>query len=107
MKKIKYLSCALLLLVLTAFTSMTQKKKVIFFGDSITQAAVKNDGYIVKIQELEKNEKIADKFEFAGEGIGGNKEYDHYLRMDNDEHRNNTDIIVFYIGIDTAVYNWS
>jgi lysophospholipase L1-like esterase len=99
MKKIKYLSCALLLLLLTAFTSMTQKKKVIFFGDSITQAAVKNDGYIVKIQELATNEKLADKFEFAGAGIGGNKVYDLYLRMENDVLSKNPDIVVVYIGV--------
>jgi lysophospholipase L1-like esterase len=99
MKKIKYLSCALLLLVLTAFTTMTQKKKVIFFGDSITQAAVKNDGYIVKIQELATNEKLADKFEFVGAGIGGNKVYDLYLRMENDVLSKNPDIVVVYIGV--------
>lgn len=99
MKKIKYLSCALLLLVLTAFTSMTQKKKVIFFGDSITQAAVKNDGYIIKIQELATNEKLADKFEFVGAGIGGNKVYDLYLRMENDVLSKHPDIVVVYIGV--------
>jgi isoamyl acetate esterase len=99
MKKIKHLSCALLLLVLTAFTTMTQKKKVIFFGDSITQAAVKDDGYIVKIQELATNEKLADKFEFVGAGIGGNKIYDLYLRMENDVLSKNPDIVVVYIGV--------
>lgn len=99
MKKIKYLSCALLLLVLTAFTSVTQKKKVIFFGDSITQAAVKNDGYIIKIQELATNEKLADKFEFVGAGIGGNKVYDLYLRMENDVLSKHPDIVVVYIGV--------
>jgi lysophospholipase L1-like esterase len=99
MKKIKHLSCALLLLVLTAFTTMTQKKKVIFFGDSITQAAVKDDGYIVKIQELATNEKLADKFEFVGEGIGGNKVYDLYLRLENDVLSKNPNIVVIYIGV--------
>jgi isoamyl acetate esterase len=99
MKKIKHLSCALLLLVLTAFTTMTQKKKVIFFGDSITQAAVKDDGYIVKIQELATNEKLADKFEFVGAGIGGNKVYDLYLRLENDVLSKNPNIVVIYIGV--------
>jgi isoamyl acetate esterase len=99
MKKIKHLSCALLLLVLTAFTTMTQKKKVIFFGDSITQAAVKDDGYIVKIQGLATNEKLADKFEFVGAGIGGNKIYDLYLRMETDVLSKNPDIVVVYIGV--------
>jgi lysophospholipase L1-like esterase len=78
---------------------MTQKKKVIFFGDSITQAAVKDDGYIVKIQELATNEKLADKFEFVGAGIGGNKVYDLYLRLENDVLSKNPNIVVIYIGV--------
>ena len=36
---------------LSAFTVM-QKKKVIFFGDSITQAGVAPNGYITLLQQM-------------------------------------------------------
>ena len=43
----KLIACAL---ILTAFLiSQDVKKKVIFFGDSITEAGVKPGGYILKV----------------------------------------------------------
>ena len=76
-----------------------QKKKVIFFGDSITQAGVQPGGYIVKTGELIAAENKADQFELIGAGIGGNKIYDLYLRMDDDVLSKNPDIVVIYVGV--------
>jgi isoamyl acetate esterase len=78
---------------------MVQKKKVIFFGDSITEAAVKNDGYIIKIGELATADKLSDKFEFVGAGISGNKVYDLYLRHEEDVLSKNPNIVVIFIGV--------
>jgi lysophospholipase L1-like esterase len=83
---------------LAAFTSM-QKKKVIFFGDSITQAGVKPGGYIVRISDLATGEKLADQFEFIGAGIGGNKVYDLYLRLEDDVLNKNPDVVIIYVGV--------
>lgn len=83
---------------LAAFTSM-QKKKVIFFGDSITQAGVKPGGYIVKVGELATGEKVADQYEFIGAGIGGNKVYDLYLRLEDDVLNKNPDVVIIYVGV--------
>jgi len=85
-------------LLLTAFTSM-QKKKVVFFGDSITEAGAKPGGYIVKIGERATAEKLADQYDLLGAGIGGNKVYDLYLRMDDDVMAKNPDIVFIYIGV--------
>jgi lysophospholipase L1-like esterase len=79
---------------------MPQKKtKVIFFGDSITQAGVRPGGYITRIDSMCKKEGQADKYEFIGAGIGGNKVYDLYLRMDDDVIAKNPDVVIIYIGV--------
>ena len=87
------------LIIFSSFVYPMQKKKVIFFGDSITQAAVKPGGYIVKINELASAEKLGDKFDFVGAGIGGNKVYDLYLRLEDDVLNKNPDIVIIYIGV--------
>lgn len=76
-----------------------QKKRVIFFGDSITQAGVQPGGYITKVGQLAESDKKADQFEFIGAGISGNKVYDLYLRMDQDVLNKNPDIVIIYIGV--------
>jgi lysophospholipase L1-like esterase len=40
-----------------------------------------------------------DAWQFTGAGIGGNKVYDLYLRMDADVMAKNPDIVVIYIGV--------
>ncbi len=88
-----------LTLSLVAFTKPVKKNKVIFFGDSITQAAVKGNGYIVKMDSLVRKDGLSESFELAGAGIGGNKVYDLYLRMDSDVLAKSPDIVFIYVGI--------
>ena len=86
------------LVLLTAF--MPQKKKrIIFFGDSITQLGVLPGGYVTRIDSMCKLENKSSQYEFIGAGIGGNKVYDLYLRMDSDVLAKNPDIVVIYIGV--------
>lgn len=87
------------IILLSSFIYPMQKKKIIFFGDSITQAAVNPGGYIMKIRELASKEKVADKYDFVGAGIGGNKVYDLYLRLEEDVLSKNPDIVVIYVGV--------
>lgn len=76
-----------------------KKSKVIFFGDSITQAGVQQGGYIVRIDSMSHDEGKSAQYEFVGAGIGGNKVYDLYLRMENDVLASNPDIVFIYIGV--------
>ncbi len=88
----------LLLVLLTAFGTTQKKKRVIFFGDSITQAGANAGGFIGKIDSmLKKNNN--DNYELSGAGISGNKVYDLYLRMEDDVLNKNPDIVVIYIGV--------
>ena len=90
---------SLLLVVLAMPIQNATKKKVIFFGDSITQAGVQPGGYITKVGEMASKDKKADQFEFIGAGIGGNKVYDLYLRAEDDVLSKNPDIVIIYIGV--------
>lgn len=86
-------------ILLMAFTTPQKKKKVVFFGDSITQAGVNPDGYITKMDSLIKAEGQSANYELVGAGISGNKIYDLYLRVENDVLSKNPDVVVIYIGI--------
>lgn len=86
--------------VLLSVGFIPQKKtKVIFFGDSITQAAVNPGGYIRCIDSLCKRDKLENNYEFTGAGISGNKVYDLYLRIDNDVLAKKPDVVIIYIGV--------
>ena len=93
----RIISC-LSLVLLTVF--MTQKKKrVIFFGDSITQQGAEPGGYINRVDSMCRLENKSSQFEFLGAGIGGNKVYDLFLRMDSDVLSKSPDLVVIYIGV--------
>lgn len=85
-------------LILMAFRPDT-KKKILFFGDSITQAGVNPGGYIRKIDSLIKAEKLSDTYETIGAGVSGNKVYDLFLRMESDVLAKSPDIVIIYIGV--------
>ena len=89
---------AIIIILITSFVSQ-KKTRVIFFGDSITQAGVNAGGYIMRIDSMCKGEGKADSYEFIGAGIGGNKVYDLYLRMENDVLAKDPDVVVIYIGV--------
>jgi lysophospholipase L1-like esterase len=76
-----------------------QKLKIIFFGDSITQAGVQPGGYILKIADLVLKAGLKDKFDLTGAGIGGNKIYDLYLRCEEDVLSLNPDVVFIYVGV--------
>lgn len=84
--------------VLSAYRS-DRKKKILFFGDSITELGVKPNGYIRVIEELIRNEDKSAQYELIGKGISGNKIYDLFLRMEEDVLKLQPHIVVIYIGV--------
>lgn len=85
-------------LILSGFT-LQEKKRVIFFGDSITEAGVKPGGYITVLNDLLKQKGMDTKFELQGAGIGGNKIYDLYLRVDDDVIAKRPNVVVIWVGV--------
>jgi isoamyl acetate esterase len=74
-------------------------KRIIFFGDSITEAGAKPGGFITRLDESILKKRLAEKYELIGAGVGGNKVYDLYLRMDSDVLAKNPDMVVIWIGV--------
>ena len=99
MKRTWVAFCAFTLVVLTSFTFTMQKKKIVFFGDSITEAGVKPGGYITRIGDLLVKENLSSKYDLVGAGIGGNKIYDLYLRMESDVLSVNPDVVIIFVGV--------
>ena len=91
-------SIGAIVIVFMLFMSFTEKlkpKKVIFFGDSITQQGVGKNGYISQLKKaLDTNQ-----YELIGAGIGGNKVYDLYLRVEEDVIAKKPDLVFIYVGI--------
>jgi lysophospholipase L1-like esterase len=85
-------------MILMSF-NFQRKKKIIFFGDSITQLGEASGGYIPIMQQMLAKEGIDDQFDLIGSGISGNKVTDLYLRLEEDVLKKNPSIVVIYIGI--------
>lgn len=75
------------------------KKKVIFFGDSITELGVKKGGYIDLLNNRINNNGQTNQFELLGAGIGGNKIYDLYLRLEKDVLNKAPNVVVIWVGV--------
>ena len=89
----------LVLFVFISFAFMPDKKiKVVFFGDSITEAGARPGGFIT-IDDSLLNPPGHAAYDLIGAGISGNKVYDLYLRLEDDVLRLSPDIVVIWIGV--------
>ena len=86
-------------ITLVSFTGMQQKQKVVFFGDSITQAGVAPTGYITVLGNLIAKKGLKDQYDLVGAGISGNKVTDLYLRLEDDVLAQNPTTVVIWIGV--------
>ena len=86
-----------ILLLLAGLFAMSGAKptRVVFFGDSITQAGIKPGGFIDRLKAM----LPAEQFELVGAGISGNKIYDLFLRMDDDVLAQKPDVVVVWVGV--------
>lgn len=83
----------------SSFHSNQKKQRIVFFGDSITQAGAGPGGFITKMNDMLKQKGQDANYELLGAGIGGNKVYDLYLRMDDEVMAKNPDIVVIWVGV--------
>jgi lysophospholipase L1-like esterase len=95
------------LLLILLFAMPAKKTKIVFFGDSITQMGVNKGGYIDRVQKFVIDRGIDKKYELVGAGIGGNKVYDLYLRMEDDVLAKTPNTVVIYIGINDVWHKTS
>ena len=95
----KNLFLIMLLISSLAFVPSQKKKRVVFFGDSITAGGVKPGGYITKIDSMIALQGLHNDYELIGAGVSANKVYDLYLRMEEDVLAKEPDIVVIFIGV--------
>lgn len=81
------------------FFTLQKKTRILFFGDSITQAGVQPGGYITRMGDMLQARNLSDQYDLSGAGIGGNKIYDLYLRTDEDVLAKNPDVVVVWVGV--------
>jgi lysophospholipase L1-like esterase len=101
MRSLPRIAILLSIVVITGLLSSFHRKpkKVVFFGDSITEQGAKPGGYIVKMTDAISQKNLSGDYSLIGAGVGGNKVYDLYLRMDDDVLSQNPDVVVIYIGV--------
>ena len=98
--KFRYRFIVLAIICISAMSMIKQKKtRIVFFGDSITQMGAGANGYITKMQKMLQDKGLTSQYELIGAGIGGNKVYDLYLRMDDDVLAKNPDVVVIWVGV--------
>ncbi|MEI8111912.1 MAG: GDSL-type esterase/lipase family protein [Chitinophagia bacterium] len=96
----KYLIVCSLVAIAALFSFKTApRKKVLFFGDSITEAGVRPGGYIRLMDSMIAAEYKSGDYELVGAGISGNKIYDLYLRIEEDVINKHPDIVLIYVGV--------
>jgi lysophospholipase L1-like esterase len=96
-KQVAILLVAWMIAITAICFSWKTKKKVIFFGDSISAGGVGKDGYITKIDSIVKVK--GRDYELVGAGISGNRVEDLYRRLDKDVLSKNPDAVVIWIGV--------
>ena len=97
------------LLILVLLTACTNSTKVVFLGDSITEAGESKEGdgtykgFITLLKE-----DVGQDMELINKGIGGNKVSDLLLRFKQDVLDLKPDIVFIYIGINDVwhKYDW-
>lgn len=108
MKKIiSVVLVAMFLVFAVGFTAKQKKQRILFFGDSITQAGAQPGGYIMRMNDMLKQNGKDAGYELLGAGIGGNKVYDLYLRMEDDVLAKNPDVVVIWVGVNDVWHKQS
>jgi lysophospholipase L1-like esterase len=73
--------------------------KVIFLGDSITEAGINPDGYVTLMRKALAARHPNQALEVIGKGISGNRVPDLMARLEKDVLDLTPDLVVIYIGI--------
>lgn len=92
-----------------AFAGETKLKagdRIVFLGDSITQAGAAPGGYVTLVKEALARDHADLKVEVIGAGISGNKVPDLEGRLDRDVLSKKPTLVVIYIGIND-VWHWT
>ena len=93
------------LIMLTVSLTPNKPKRVIFFGDSITELGAIHGGYIHQLGEMLEKKGLSRQFELIGAGVSGNTIPDLYYRLQRDVISKKPDLVYIYIGINDVWQN--
>lgn len=94
-----FLTGLLLLLLTMACTHRQDRRRIIFFGDSITQEGVEPGGYIDLLNDLLRRHGLEDNVALIGAGVPGNTIDDLHARLATDVLAKAPEMVVVYVGI--------
>jgi lysophospholipase L1-like esterase len=83
----------------TAQESLKNGDRIVFLGDSITQAGAGPKGYVTLVRKAIAEKHPDLEFEVIGAGISGNKVPDLQRRIEKDVIARKPTLVVIYIGI--------
>jgi lysophospholipase L1-like esterase len=96
MKKILML---LLIAALTAMNCRPAKKRIQFFGDSITQAGSNGDGYITRVKQFLQRDSLDRELEISGSGEIGDRIDNLLARVERDVLSKDPSLVVIWVGV--------
>jgi lysophospholipase L1-like esterase len=99
MKTFSITVTAVILIIMTSSFTSKPPKKIVFFGDSITEMGTQEGGYIDLIRQKLIENNQTDQYELIGAGIGGNKIYDLYFRLEKDVLDVHPDVVFIFVGV--------
>jgi lysophospholipase L1-like esterase len=82
-----------------AETPLKEADRIVFLGDSITQAGAGPQGYVTLVRDQIEKQHSDMKIEVIGAGISGNRVPDLEQRLDRDVISKQPTVVVIYIGI--------
>ena len=104
MPLVRHLCLAVVVLSLAAVTACAETpppkgQRIVFLGDSITQAGVRPKGYVTLVKSALADRPTHKDTEVIGAGISGNKVPDLQRRLDRDVLAKKPTLVVIFIGI--------
>lgn len=107
MKKITAVFVITIMGIICLSMTIQTRKRVIFFGDSITQMGVNPGGFISRVQKEIDDKGLKNQFELIGSGEGANKIYDLFFRLEGDVLDKKPDMVFIYIGVNDVWHKTS
>jgi lysophospholipase L1-like esterase len=89
-------------MILMSINHKKKKKRIVFFGDSITEQGDQRIGFISIIKDFIRAKDEEEKYDVFGAGIGGNKVADLLQRVDKDVLARGADVVVIFVGVNDA-----
>lgn len=81
------------------FPTLGEDERIVFLGDSITQAGARPNGYVTLVRKAIEKRRPDANIQVIGAGISGNRVPDLQSRLKKDVLDRNPTLVVIYIGI--------